>query len=328
MIATLGVFHRLRGPIDVVADIFRRRAFDVRHLAFQPLPALVEPPRQRRRPTKTGLDHNHLEFLVPLQHALEHDAGERSLLALRMADHLLDVEARPARCRDRIAAEAKGMHADRKPGLLRGLINRPVAALAERLDVAAEQQHLDEIPVAGAFADFFGRRQAVLVADHDRALEARILAGPFLDLPVVDRGAERGAELMIADALSAGERIENAQHDIVRIEMLLLHERQRRTLGTAFRRIGVPSRRVRLAPSDRAGLPSCPDTDVCRRSRDVRASASPDMGTTRFWSHAPDGYRNRQSPFSRQRTTPVRHCRGTARSWRGLLSESNPASLN
>src|SRR5712672_2412575 len=155
MIAPLGIFHRLRGPIDVLADIFRRWAFYVRHLALQPLPALVEPPRERRRPAEAGLDHDHLEFFVPLEHALEHDAGESRLLALRMANHLLDVEARPARCGDRIAAESEGMDADRKPGLLRGLVNRPVAALAERLDVAAEQQHLDEIPVAGAFADFF-----------------------------------------------------------------------------------------------------------------------------------------------------------------------------
>src|SRR5882757_6648692 len=167
MIAPLGVFHRLRGPEDVVADSFRRRAFYVRHLALQPLPALVEPPRQRRRPAEAGLDHDHLEFFLPLEHPLEHDAGERRLLALRMANHLLDVETRPARCGDRIAAESEGMHADWKPGLLRGLINRPVTALAERLDVTAEQQHLDKILVAGTLADFLGGRQAVLVADHD-----------------------------------------------------------------------------------------------------------------------------------------------------------------
>src|SRR6266403_2545465 len=246
MIAPLGIFHRLRGPIDVVADIFRRRAFYVRHLALQPLPALVDPPRQRWRPAEAGLDHDHLEFFVPLEHPLEHDAGERGLLALRMADHLLDVEARPARCRDRIAAEAEGVHADRKSGLLRGLIDRPVAALAERLDVAAQQQYLDKTLVAGALTDFFGCGRAVLVADHDRTLQARILAGPFLDLPIVDRGAERGAEFVIADTLPAGERIENAEHDVVRTEMLLLHERQRRTLRSAFRRIGVAARRVRL----------------------------------------------------------------------------------
>jgi hypothetical protein len=51
---------------------------------------------------------------------------------------------------------------------------------------------------------------------------------------------------MVADALPGGERIKNAKHDIVRVEMLLLHERQRRTLRSAFRRIGVAARRVGL----------------------------------------------------------------------------------
>ena len=190
MLAPLRVFHRLRGPPDVVADVFRRLALEMRHLAAQPLETLVEPPGQRRRPAEAGLDHHHLQFRKALEHAFQHEARERGLLALRMADHLLDVEARPARRGDRIAAEAEGVHADRKPGLLRRLVDRPVAALAERLDVAAEQQHLHEILVAGALADFGGGGHAVLVGDDDRALQAAVLAGPFLDLPVVDRGSQ------------------------------------------------------------------------------------------------------------------------------------------
>src|SRR5664279_5398253 len=169
MIAPLRVFHRLGGPPDVLAYIFRRRTLYMRHFAAQTLPALVEPPCQRRRPAEPGLDHDHLEFRVTLEHAFQHDRGERGLLALRMADHLLDVIARPARRRDRIAAEAEGMHAYGEPGLFGGLIDRPVAALAERLDIAAEQQHLHEILVAGALADFGGRGRAIFVGDHDRA---------------------------------------------------------------------------------------------------------------------------------------------------------------
>src|ERR1700730_6073526 len=153
MITPLRILHRLRGPIDVVADNFRRRTLYVWHLAFQSLPALVEPPRQRRRPAKTGLDHDHLEFWVSLEHAFQHDAGQCRLLALRMADHLLDVKARPAGGRDRIAAKAEGVHADRKPDLFGRFIDRPIAALAQRLDIAAEQQHLDKVLVAGALAD-------------------------------------------------------------------------------------------------------------------------------------------------------------------------------
>src|SRR3954471_8112838 len=114
MVAPFRVLHRLRGPEHVVADIFRGRTLDVRYFASEPLPTPVEPPGQRRRPAEAGLDHDHLELRISLEHALQHDAGERGLLALRMADHLLDVVARPPRGGDRIAAEAEGVHADRK----------------------------------------------------------------------------------------------------------------------------------------------------------------------------------------------------------------------
>src|SRR6202795_392162 len=163
MIAPLRVFHRLRGPIDVIADNFRRRTFYVRHFALQPLPALVEPPRQRRRPAKTGLDHDHLEFWVPLEHAFQHDARQCRLLALRMSDHLLDIKARPARGRDWISTKAEGMHADRKPRLLCRLIDWPVAALAQRLDISAEQPPVHKNFVPPPPADFGRSGRTVLV---------------------------------------------------------------------------------------------------------------------------------------------------------------------
>src|SRR6266566_8288937 len=154
MIAPLGVLHRLRGPPDMIADRVRRSPLHMRHLAPEPLPVAVEPPRQRRRPAEAGLDHDHLQSGKALEYAFQHEARKRRLLALRMADHFLDVEARPAGGRDWIAAEAEGMHADGKACFLRRLIDRPVAALAERLDIAAEQQHLNEILITGALADF------------------------------------------------------------------------------------------------------------------------------------------------------------------------------
>src|ERR1039458_1328036 len=113
---------------------------------------------------------------MPLEHAFQHNARQRRLLALRMADHFLDVVARPARGGDGIAAETEGMHANGKTGLLRRLIDRPVAALAQWLDIAAEQQHLDKIAVAGALADFGGRSRTVLVGDYHGALQAAVLA--------------------------------------------------------------------------------------------------------------------------------------------------------
>ena len=107
---------------------------------------------------------------MPLEHAFQHNARERGLLTLRMADHLLDVEARPARRGDRIAAETKGMHADGQTHLRRCFIDWPIAPLTERLDIAAEQQHLDKVPVATALADFGGRGRTVLIGDHDGSL--------------------------------------------------------------------------------------------------------------------------------------------------------------
>src|SRR5947209_19792834 len=101
---------------------------------------------------------------MPLEHAFQHDRGERGLLALRMADHLLDVKARPARCGDRVAAETEGVHADRQPGLLRRLVDRRVAPLSQRLAVTAEDELLDEILVPGALADFGCRGRTVLVS--------------------------------------------------------------------------------------------------------------------------------------------------------------------
>ena len=138
------------------------------------------------------------------------------------------------------------MDADRQADLCRRLIDRPVAALAERLDIAAEQQHLHEIRIAGALADLGGGGRAVLVGDDDRTLQAGILAGPFLDLPVVDRGADRSGQIVVAQALPAGERIEHAERDVVGIEQLLLHEGQRGTLRPAFRRPSVAARGIRL----------------------------------------------------------------------------------
>src|SRR6202023_2364442 len=161
-----------------------------------------------------------------------------------MADHLLDIKTRPARCGDWIAAKTERMHADRKPDLLRRLVDRPVAALAQRLDVAAEQQHLDKVLVAGALANFGGGGRTILVGDHDGAFQAAILTGPFVDLPVVDGGRQRRTQILVANALPGLERTQYAERDIVRVEMLLLHERQRRALRAAFRRPGVAARRI------------------------------------------------------------------------------------
>jgi hypothetical protein len=139
------------------------------------------------------------------------------------------------------------VHAYGKSRLLGGLVDRPVTTLAERLDVAAEQQHLNKILVAGAAADFGGGGHAILIGDDNRTFQATVLAGPFGNLPVVDGGRECCGKIVIAHALPGGaERIEYAERDIVGIEQLLLHERQRRTLLPALRRIRIAARGVWL----------------------------------------------------------------------------------
>src|SRR3954453_2144784 len=143
---------------------------------------------------------------MALEHALQHDAGERGLLALRMPDHLLDVITRPARGRDRIAAKTERMHADGKAGLFSRFVDRPIAALAEWLHIATQQQNLNEVLVPGAPADFGGGGRAILIGDHDRTFEAAVLAGPFRNLPVVDRAGQRRAQILIPNALPGIER--------------------------------------------------------------------------------------------------------------------------
>src|ERR1700742_1882537 len=121
---------------------------------------------------------------MALEHAFQHQACKRGLLALRMPNHLLDVEARPARCRDRIAAETESVNADWKSRFFRRLVDRPIAALTQRLDIAAQQQDLDETLVSGALADFGGSGRAVFIGDHHRAFRTEILPGPLSVRPV------------------------------------------------------------------------------------------------------------------------------------------------
>ena len=105
------------------------------------------------------------------EHAFDHHAGQQRLAALRMADHLLDVIGRPAGAGDRIAAVTERMHAHGQIGALGGRVDRPIAALAERLRRAAEEEHLGEIGIAGATLDLGRGAGAVLVVHEHRGLE-------------------------------------------------------------------------------------------------------------------------------------------------------------
>ena len=140
-----------RGEPDVLAHVFRRRALHMRRLHPQPLPVLVHPPAQRRRPGEAALDQRHLELREALEHALEHEARQRVLHAGGRRVMLLHVIGRPARAgRGVAAAEALHVQRDRLVGALRRLEDRPVAAVAERVARPRRDDDLRERRIAGA----------------------------------------------------------------------------------------------------------------------------------------------------------------------------------
>src|ERR1700733_6104016 len=159
--------------------------------------------------------------------------------------------ARPAGARDGTTAIAEGMDGYGKSGFGGGLVDRPIAAVAEGLAGAREHQHLDKILVSGPFANFSGGKTPRFIGPADRGLEAAILRRPFRDLPLVGRGAQRRTKLGIRHALPALQRIEDAEGDIVRIEMLGLHETETAAGPAAFRRQRIAPRRI--GPAFRKG---------------------------------------------------------------------------
>src|SRR5262249_56779570 len=129
-------------------------------------------------------------------------------LALQVSNTVREPGARHGGSDVSVPGEAAGEPAPGPPRLFRRLVDRPVAPLPERLHIAAQKQHLDIIRVAGALADLLRRGDAVLIGDDDRAFQALVLAGPFLDLPVVDGARQRRRQIVVAHALpGAAERV-------------------------------------------------------------------------------------------------------------------------
>ena len=65
-----------------------------------------------------------------LEDAFENQAGQHRLLALRVSDHLLDVEGRPTTRCQRGTAITEGMNADRQLGLGCRAVDRPIPTLS------------------------------------------------------------------------------------------------------------------------------------------------------------------------------------------------------
>ena len=95
----------------------------------------------------------------------------------------------------------------------------------------------------GAAVDLGDRQRRVILADQDRGLQAGIAMRPEGKLPVVDGALDRGTEFEIL--LREDEEVEhlqNAELDVERIEMLLLHEGEIRAGRPAGRRPGIAPR--------------------------------------------------------------------------------------
>ena len=164
-----------------------------------------------------------------------------------MADHVLDIIGRPAAGGVGMAAMAEGVERHWQTGCRRRLIDRPVAPLARRLPSAAEHQHLGKVGIAGVAFDFGDRGRGVLVGHDDRGLQPRIFTGPFLDLPLVHRMGQRARQVGVHRPLAGrGQRIEDPEFDIVRVQMLPGHEPEVAAGPAAAGREGIPSRRHRL----------------------------------------------------------------------------------
>ena len=217
----------------------------MRHLLPQLGELPVHPPGVRGRPGEAGLDQHHLQRREALEHALEDQAGQHRLLALRVTDHLLDVVGRPAAGGDRACRHSR-RHGCRPAGWPPPPPGRSASSAAgpSGSAVRVSSSTWAKFAIAGALLDHLRRGRAVLERHHHRRLQPRIARGPFRHLPLVGGMRQRRRQIRVLRALAAGQRIENAERDVVRIEMLLGHERRGRCRDcrrSARRRAGRPA---------------------------------------------------------------------------------------
>ena len=240
MLARLRLLHRLRRQPDLLADVFGRRALQMRSLYLQPVPQLVQPPRQRRQPGKTRLDQHQLECRDALEHPLDHQAGDQGFLALRIGRVFLVVEGRPAASGRCVAAGAAQMQRDGKAVGSAGFEDRPVAAAAQRFQATRWDHDVGEAAVAGAEFDLLDRGFGVFEGDLDAGLQTRLGVAPNLRFPLVRGGGHRGAEFDVAFVgASAEQRHHQAVGYVEQVEQLLAHHLEVGAGMRAVLRIGV-----------------------------------------------------------------------------------------
>ena len=285
---------RLRREPEMLLHIFRRPALEMRDLGAEFLKMLVHPPHRRRYPAKAAFDEHDFQFRETFGNAFEHEAGEHRRHGMRIALVLLGVIGRPAAAGRRVAAIAADMDADGKIEFLRPRIDRPVAAAAERLVGARRDVDLDVFARFGATVDLGDRKLRVVLPDQDRGFQARVAVAPERQLPVIDGALDRGAEFEIL--LREDEEVEhlqNAELDVERIEVLLLHEG--RDPSRAPRRSAARRRAARSAArsADRAWCRYRACADGCHRFSDAPASAWAGTDRGRNGHRCSDGCRSR-----------------------------------
>ena len=247
MLRLLGLLHRLGRNPEMLAQIFRRRLAQMRHLVLEQLPVLVHAPAERGHPAKTRLDHHDLEVGKALEHAFEDEACRLRLAAGGVLGHLLDVERRPAGIAGGASAGSEHVDADGEARLDRRFIDRPVGLLADQVVGPALEQHMGEALVAGAQADFLDRGGRVLERHHHRRQQPRIARVPVVELEFVHREAHGGAEFRVLVALPARrERIHDRVFDRIDVEELLLHKIEIARRQPAAGRPAIAARGLRL----------------------------------------------------------------------------------
>src|SRR5262245_5076320 len=193
----LGLLDGLRGKPETLAHVLRWWPLQVWHLVPEALPVLVHAPRDGGYPAKAALDKHELQARKALGHALDDQACELGGNGVGVRMVLFVVVGGPAACGWRVATIAADVDAERQVGCLRRGVDRPIATAPQRLIGARGNVDLDVPAGSRAALNFRHRRLGVVLADHDRGLEAGLWLAPAFNLPVVDGALQGNAKFQV-----------------------------------------------------------------------------------------------------------------------------------
>src|SRR5712675_1830129 len=249
MLCLVGLVDWLRREPEMLLHIFRRTPLEMRDLVAESFKMLVHPPGGGGNPAQAAFDEHDSEARKALQHAFDHQAGKLCRHRMRIRLMLLDLIVRPAAAGRRVAAIAADMNAERQIKLLRARVDRPVAAASERLVGARTDIDLHIAADFGATIDLGDGGFGVVLSGQDRGFQPWVAVGPIRKLPLVDGALDRRAEFeVLLRKNKQVEHLQDAELDIERIEVLLLHEGEIGSGRSAGRRPGIAARDQRRGP--------------------------------------------------------------------------------